>query len=131
MLRMLLHWVLNAVALLVVSHIVHGFVVSGLASAMIAVVVIGLLNATIGLLLKILTLPLAILTFGIFFLIVNAFILRFASVWCRASGSRRSRRHSGERWRCRCCTWCSGCSKRAGTPRATTATGSRGEGLQR
>jgi putative membrane protein len=81
MFRMLLHWILNAVALLVVSRLVHGFVVSGLASALIAVIVIGLFNATIGLLLKIITLPLGVLTFGIFFLIVNAFILKFASVF--------------------------------------------------
>ena len=81
MVRMVLHWILNAVALLVVSHLVHGFVVNGLGWAMIAVIVIGLLNATVGLLLKIITLPLGILTFGIFFLIVNAFVLKFASAF--------------------------------------------------
>src|ERR1700758_2339281 len=79
MLRMLLHWILNAIALLVVSHLVAGFVVSNFVSAMIAVIVIGLLNATFGLLLKIITLPLGILTFGIFFLVINAIILKFAS----------------------------------------------------
>ena len=81
MVRMILHWILNAVALLVVSRLVHGFEVSGLGYAMIAVIVIGLLNATLGLLLKIVTLPLGILTFGIFFLIINAFILKFASAF--------------------------------------------------
>jgi putative membrane protein len=79
MLRMLLHWILNAIALLIVSKLVEGFVVSNLVSALIAVVVIGLLNATFGLLLKIITLPLGILTFGIFFLVINGFMLRFAS----------------------------------------------------
>jgi putative membrane protein len=81
MFRMLLHWILNAVALLIVSRLVHGFEVTGLGWAMIAVIVIGLLNATVGLLLKIITLPLGILTFGIFFLVVNAFILKFASAF--------------------------------------------------
>jgi putative membrane protein len=81
MVRMVLHWFLNAIALLVVSRLVHGFEVSGLGFAMIAVIVIGLLNATLGLLLKIITLPLGILTFGVFFLIVNAFILKFASAF--------------------------------------------------
>jgi len=79
MVRMVLHWVLNALALIIVSRLVHGFVVSGLGAAMVAVIVIGLLNATLGLLLKLITLPLGILTFGIFFLFVNAFMLRFAS----------------------------------------------------
>ena len=79
MLRLLLHWILNAVALLVVAHFVQGFDVSNFVSALIAVVVIGLLNATIGLFLKVITLPLSILTFGIFFLVVNAVILWFSS----------------------------------------------------
>jgi putative membrane protein len=79
MIRMLLHWILNAVALLIVSHFVAGFVVSNFVSALIAVVVIGLLNATFGLMLKLITLPLGILTFGIFFLVINAIMLKFAS----------------------------------------------------
>ncbi len=79
MLRMLLQWVLNALALWIVSRTVSGFVVSDLTSAMIAVVVIGLFNATFGLLLKIITLPLGILSFGLFFLVINAVVLKFAS----------------------------------------------------
>ena len=75
MLRLLLHWILNALALLVVSHFVEGFEVSNVVSAFIAVVVIGLLNATVGLFLKIITLPLGILSFGLFFLVINAVIL--------------------------------------------------------
>ncbi len=77
--RWLLHWILNAVALLVVAHFVEGFNISGFVSASIAVVVIGLFNATLGLLLKIITLPLGILTFGLFFLVINAVILWFSS----------------------------------------------------
>ena len=40
---------------------------------------IGLLNATLGALLKLITLPLGILTLGLFFLVINAFMLEFAS----------------------------------------------------
>jgi len=79
MVRLLLHWVLSAVALLIVARLVPGFVVSSLTSALIAVIVIGLLNATFGLVLKVITLPLGILTFGIFFLVINAIVLKFAS----------------------------------------------------
>ena len=79
MLRMLLQWLLNSVALLIVAHLVKGFVVSDLTSALIAVIVIGLLNATFGLALKLITLPLGILTFGLFFLVINAVVLKFAS----------------------------------------------------
>jgi putative membrane protein len=81
MLRVLVHWILNAIALLVVAHLVQGFGVSNFISAVIAVIVIGLLNATLGLLLKVITLPLGILTFGIFFLIINALVLKFASAF--------------------------------------------------
>jgi putative membrane protein len=77
--RWLLHWILNAVALLVVAHFVQGFEISSFVSALIAVVVIGVLNATLGLLLKIITLPLGILTFGLFFLVINAVILYFSA----------------------------------------------------
>ena len=77
--RLLLHWILNALALLIVSHFVQGFEVSNVVSAFIAVVVIGLLNATVGLFLKIITLPLGILTFGLFFLVINAVVLMFSS----------------------------------------------------
>ncbi|HEV2619157.1 MAG TPA: phage holin family protein [Acidobacteriaceae bacterium] len=81
MVRVLVHWILNAAALVVVARLVEGFVISNWVSALIAVVVIGLFNATIGLLLKIITLPLGILTFGLFFLVINAFVLKFASVF--------------------------------------------------
>jgi putative membrane protein len=79
MLRLLLQWVVNAVALILVSKIVPGFEVATVGTALIAVLVIGLLNATLGLLLKILTLPLGILTLGLFFLVINAFILKLSS----------------------------------------------------
>src|SRR6185312_17556809 len=79
MVRLFLHWILNAVALLLVAHYVPGFTINSFASALIAVIVIGLFNATLGLFLKIITLPLGILTFGIFFLVINAVILWFSS----------------------------------------------------
>lgn len=79
MLRLLLRWFLHALALLIVTQVVPGFHVHSFATALIAALVIGLLNATLGLLLKIVTFPLIILTLGLFFLVINAFILRLAS----------------------------------------------------
>jgi len=79
MLRLLVRWFLDAVALLIVTWLVPGFKVASLSSALIAVIVIGLLNVTLGFLLKLITLPLGILTLGLFFLVINAFILRLAS----------------------------------------------------
>ena len=77
--RLLLHWLLSAVTLLLVAHFVPGFHVAGLGSALIAVLVIGLINATLGLILKVLTFPLTIFSFGIFLLVINAAMLMVAS----------------------------------------------------
>ena len=78
MVRLLLKWLLQAFALLVTARLVPGFHVRSVAAALIAVLIIGLLNVTLGLLLKLLTLPLGILTMGLFFLVINAFILKLA-----------------------------------------------------
>ncbi|MCU1286322.1 MAG: putative rane protein [Acidobacteriales bacterium] len=79
MVRLLLNWLLSAVSLLIVTRIVPGFVVTGFGPALIAVIVIGLVNGTIGFFLKVLTFPLTILTLGIFWLIINALMLMLAS----------------------------------------------------
>jgi putative membrane protein len=78
---MLAHWVLSALCLLLVANFVPGFYVRGFGTALIAAVVIGLVNATVGSLLKLITFPLAILTFGIFWLLINALMLKFASLF--------------------------------------------------
>ena len=79
MTKLLIHWVISALLLLVVAHVVPGFYVSGFMAALIAALVIGLVNATVGTFLKVLTFPLTILTLGIFLLIINALMLMLAS----------------------------------------------------
>ncbi len=48
MIQLLVRWIISAVLLLVVSRLVPGFKVDGLRSALIAALVIGLVNATLG-----------------------------------------------------------------------------------
>ena|SRR5690242_17639729 len=79
--KLLLHWILSALAVWIVSRIVPGFVVTGALAALIAAIVIGLVNATLGFFLKVITFPLAVVTLGIFWLIVNALMLKFAAVF--------------------------------------------------
>ena len=79
MLGLLLRWIVGAITLFVIAYFVPGFHIRDWVSALIAVLVIGLLNATIGLLLKIVTFPLSILTLGLFLLVINAFMLIVAS----------------------------------------------------
>lgn len=76
---LLVQWLLYAVALLIVSKIVPGFTVTGLWPALIAALVIGLLNATVGLVLKIITFPISILTLGLFLLVINGLMILMAS----------------------------------------------------
>jgi putative membrane protein len=77
--RMLIQWVLTAVAIWIVSRFVPGFSVTGPFAALIAAVVIGFVNATLGLFLKIVTFPLTVLTLGLFWLIINAVMIKLAS----------------------------------------------------
>jgi putative membrane protein len=79
MLKLLLHWILSAIALMIVSQLVPGFVVAGLRPALVAALVIGLLNATVGLVLKIITFPISILTLGLFLLVINGMMILVAS----------------------------------------------------
>jgi putative membrane protein len=79
MLRMLLHWILSALAIWIVSRLMPGFSVSGPMAALIAAVFIGFINATLGLFLKIITFPLTLLTLGIFWFVVNAMMIELAA----------------------------------------------------
>jgi putative membrane protein len=79
MFRALIHWILSAIALMVAAQVVPGFYVNDVHSALLAAVVIGVLNATLGFLMKVITFPFAILTFGIFLLVVNASMILLAS----------------------------------------------------
>lgn len=78
MLSLLLVWLLNSVALLVVAYILPGIAVASFGSAMIAALVLGLLNALVKPVLVFLTLPITILTLGLFLLVLNALLFWFA-----------------------------------------------------
>ncbi len=77
--RLLLTWVLSAIAVWIVAQIVPGFSVRGPVAALIAALAIGFINATIGLVLKIVTFPLTLITLGLFWFVINALMLELAS----------------------------------------------------
>lgn len=79
--RLLLNWVLSALAVWIVSQVVPGIHVSGAITALIAALVIGFVNATIGLVIKVVTFPLTMLTLGLFWFVINAAMLKLASVF--------------------------------------------------
>jgi len=77
--RLLLNWVLSAIAVWIVSKLVPGIHVSGPTAALIAALAIGFINATLGALLKVVTFPLTVVTLGLFWLVINALMLELAS----------------------------------------------------
>lgn len=79
MISIIVRWFLNALALYIVAMVLPGIHLLDFGSALIAVVVIGLVNALIKPLLFLLTLPVTIITFGLFALVLNALMLMLAS----------------------------------------------------
>ena len=77
--HLLLRWILNAMALLVVAYLIPGFHVDSFYTALIVALVLGIVNAIIRPILIILTLPVTILTLGIFALVINAILILFVS----------------------------------------------------
>ena len=68
----LVQLVLTALALLVVAHVVGGVDVGGFGTALVAALILGLVNAIVRPVMVLLTLPITILTLGLFLFVVNA-----------------------------------------------------------
>ena len=79
MLKILLKWLVNAVAIMIAAQILSGVSLASFWTAIILVVVIGLINAVIRPILIILTLPINVLTLGLFTLVINALLVLLAS----------------------------------------------------
>jgi putative membrane protein len=78
MMTLLLVWILNAVALLVVAYVLPGIVVASFGSAMLAALVLGLINSLVKPVLILLTLPITVVTLGLFLLVLNALMFWMA-----------------------------------------------------
>jgi putative membrane protein len=72
--KFLLNWILKALALLLVAYLVPDIHMSGLDVALIAAVIIGLMNMLVRPILVIFTLPITILTLGLFLLVINGLL---------------------------------------------------------
>jgi len=77
--KIIVRWLLLAAALLLVAHLYPGVQVSNFTSAMIAALVLGLLNALLRPILVLLTLPVTVLTLGLFLFVINALMFYFAA----------------------------------------------------
>jgi len=79
--RMIVNWFLSALSLMIVAQVVRGFNVTDFKAALIAALVIGLVNATVGLFAKIVTFPLTLVSLGVFWFVINALMLELAAVF--------------------------------------------------
>ena len=79
MLRLLAHWLVNAIALLLVAYLYPDVHVESLPAALGAALVLGLVNVLVRPLIVILTLPVTILTLGLFLFVINALLFWFVA----------------------------------------------------
>ena len=79
--RLLLTWLINAAALMALPYLMHSVAVSNVGTALIAALVLGLVNTLIRPLLVLLTLPVTLLSMGLFILVINALLFWLVSHW--------------------------------------------------
>jgi putative membrane protein len=75
--RLLITWIINAVALFALPYVFSSIHVTNFTAAMIAALVLALINAIIRPILILLTLPVTILTLGLFIFIINGLLFWF------------------------------------------------------
>jgi len=76
--ELILVWILNAVALLIVAYLLPGISVASFGAALIAALVLGLLNTLVKPFLILLTLPITVVTLGLFLIVLNGLVFWFA-----------------------------------------------------
>ena len=79
--KLLLVWMLNALALIAVAYYVPNIHVADFLTALMAALVIGLVNMLVKPILVILTLPITILTLGLFILVINGLLFYAVGNW--------------------------------------------------
>ena len=79
--RLVLTWFINAAALFAVPYLMHSVDVTSVTAALIAALILGLVNTLIRPLLLLLTLPVTVLTLGLFIFIVNGFTFWLVAQW--------------------------------------------------
>ncbi len=75
--RLLVVWVINAVSLFVLPYLIPAIQIRSFGSAMLAALVLGLVNTLIRPILVVLTLPVTLLTLGLFIFVINALLFLF------------------------------------------------------
>jgi len=69
--RLILAWIANAAALLILAYLLPSVQVASFGTAMLVALVLGFVNVLVRPVLVLLTLPVTLLTFGLFLLVIN------------------------------------------------------------
>jgi putative membrane protein len=83
MMRILLVWLMNALALIAVAYLVPSITVRSFTAALVAALLLGLVNAVVRPILIVLTLPATILTLGLFIFVLNGLLFWFVGSFVR------------------------------------------------
>ena len=75
--KLLLVWLINALALMAVAYLLPGISVASFVTALVAALVLGLVNAVPRPVLVLLTLPATLLTLGLFIFVINGLLFWF------------------------------------------------------
>jgi len=81
MVHLIVSWFVSALALWIVAQIIPGVRVRDFGSALIAAIVIAVVDAIAGPVFRFFAFPLIFLTLGLFLLVINALLLKLASVF--------------------------------------------------
>ena len=76
---LLIKWIINSLAILIVTYIVKGIEVASPVTAIVAAFVLGIINAFLRPLIILITLPINIFTFGLFTFFINGFLFYVVS----------------------------------------------------
>src|SRR5260370_31273432 len=77
----IVNWLLSAVALWLVAQIIPGIQIRSFGTALLATVVLGLVDITIGPILRFIAFPITFLTLGLFEWVLKAVLLKLASIF--------------------------------------------------
>jgi|SRR3990172_5015787 putative membrane protein len=77
--KLLVVWIINAVALLALPYVFDSIRIDGFYTALIAALILGLINAVIRPVLVLLTLPLTLITLGLFIFVINGLLFWFVA----------------------------------------------------
>ena len=81
LIHLIVSWLISALALWIVAQIIPGLRLRDFGSAMLAVIIIAIVNATVGPVVRFFAFPFTLLTLGLLLLVINAALLKLSSLF--------------------------------------------------